>query len=74
MTRRSLSRRKLDMLELGDERALSREELEHKYAPQHPVFWQTDWRDDVINQETIQGYWQWLESKVRNFWQEQDPK
>lgn len=53
----------------GEDEGLSAEELDHKYNPdgggEHPKFTREDWRDAVANDETILGYWDWLEEQIR---------
>lgn len=34
------------------------------YWSEHPDFPSSDWRYEVENGDTRQGYWQWVESKI----------
>lgn len=50
------------------DRLLSAEELDDKYNPdgngEHPRFQRADWRAAVANDETLVGYWQWVEYQI----------
>ena len=54
----------------ADDAALSAEELADKYAGeegswgQHPIFRRQEWREEVANDDTLQGYWAWVVSKL----------
>ena len=54
----------------ADDAALSAEELEDKYAGEdgswgeHPIFRRQEWREEVANDDTLQGYWAWVVSKL----------
>lgn len=47
---------------------LSAEELDDKYNPEgdgeHPFLTRADWREAVANEDTISGYWAWLEHRL----------
>lgn len=47
-------------------------ELQNKYADDHswghhPVFTRESWREAVANEETIQGYWEWVSSQMQGW-------
>ena len=54
----------------ADDAALSAEELADKYAGEdgswggHPIFRRHEWREQVANDDTLQGYWAWVVSKL----------
>lgn len=54
----------------ADDAALSAEELADKYAGEdgswgeHPIFRRQEWREEVANDDTLQGYWAWVVSKL----------
>ena len=54
----------------ADDASLSAEELADKYAGedgswgQHPIFRRQEWREEVANDDTLQGYWAWVVSKL----------
>ena len=54
----------------ADDAALSAEELADKYTGedgswgQHPIFRRQEWREEVANDDTLQGYWAWVVSKL----------
>ena len=54
----------------ADDAALSAEELADKYAGEdgswgeHPIFRRQEWREAVANDDTLQGYWAWVVSKL----------
>lgn len=54
----------------ADDAALEANELADKYAGkdgawgQHPIFRRPEWREEVANDDTLQGYWDWVVSKL----------
>ena len=56
--------------ELEDDADLSADQLEDKYNPnpngvgQHPMYRRDTWRAAVGTQETISGYWDWVEYQI----------
>ena len=54
----------------AEDALLSAEELAQKYAGedgswgQHPIFRRQEWREEVANDNTLQGYWSWVVSKL----------
>lgn len=52
----------------SDDSALSLEELEEKYSPsgggQHPLFTRQAWREMVVADDTLLGYWAWVHHKL----------
>ena len=54
----------------ADDASLDAEELADKYAGedgswgQHPIFRRQEWREEVANDDTLQGYWAWVVSKL----------
>lgn len=52
-----------------DERDLSPEQLDDKYNPdgdgEHPNYTRKDWRFAVENDETLLGYWGWVEFQIQ---------
>ena len=54
----------------ADDAALDAEELADKYAGkegswgEHPIFRRQEWREEVANDDTLQGYWAWVVSKL----------
>lgn len=50
------------------DRDLSPEQLDDKYNPdgdgQHPTHTRRWWREAVANDETLQGYWQWVANQI----------
>lgn len=55
---------------------LTAKELEDKYSPlgggEHPDHSRDDWRWEVANEDTILGYWAWLENRIEMESEEQD--
>lgn len=53
----------------GEDYALGAQALDAKYNPdgggEHPKYTREDWRSAVANDETIVGYWVWVEEKLR---------
>ncbi|MBM3105560.1 hypothetical protein IIE18_10455 [Pseudomonas sp. V1] len=47
---------------------LTADQLEQKYSPagggQHPTFTRADWRIAVENDDTISGYWAWVQGEI----------
>jgi len=41
-------------------------EEEYGYWTEHPNFVHEDWRHDISQGDTLQGYWSWVESCVQN--------
>lgn len=58
---------KIDKGYAGEE-DLSADDLDNKYKAQgggeHPMFSRLMWREAVANQDTITGYWGWVESEL----------
>ncbi len=52
----------------GQDIDLSAEQLDDKYNPdgggEHPMHTRQMWRDAVANEDTISGYWKWVESEI----------
>ena len=54
----------------ADDASLDAEELADKYAGEdgswgeHPIFRRQEWREEVANDDTLQGYWAWVVSKL----------
>ena len=54
----------------AEDATLNSEELADKYAGedgswgQHPIFRRQEWREEVANDDTLQGYWAWVVSKL----------
>lgn len=54
----------------ADDASLDANELADKYAGedgswgQHPIHRRSDWREEVANDDTLQGYWSWVVSKL----------
>ena len=54
----------------AEDALLSAEELAQKYAGedgswgQHPIHLRQEWREEVANDNTLQGYWSWVVSKL----------
>jgi hypothetical protein len=36
----------------------------HSEAGEHPCFTKQDWKDEVSNDETIRGYWDWVQAQI----------
>ena len=53
-----------------DDADLSPEQLDDKYSPkgdgEHPRFTRADWREQVLQQHTVTGYWAWVSHMLRN--------
>lgn len=53
-----------------DDFGKSADELELKYSPhgdgEHPLHTRAEWRDEVNQDTTISGYWQWLSHMLGN--------
>mgnify|MGYP000929437878 CR=1 FL=1 len=51
-----------------DDKGLNAEQLDSKYNPigegEHPFFVRSWWRNDVICEATLMGYWEWVEKSV----------
>jgi hypothetical protein len=51
--------------------ALDADMLDDKYNPngdgQHPVFLREHWRGHVAQQNTLAGYWQWVEHSLNKY-------
>jgi len=51
-----------------DDVGLSAEELEQKYSPQgggeHPDFPREDWREMIRIEDTLLGYWAWVNHQL----------
>lgn len=49
---------------------LTADQLEQKYSPagggQHPTFTRADWRVVVENDDTISGYWAWVQGEIQS--------
>jgi hypothetical protein len=49
----------------ADDYQRSADQLDEHYNPEgggeHPVFSRADWRDAVANEDTLSGYWEWVE-------------
>lgn len=47
---------------------LSPEQLDDKYNPegggQHPVHTRSEWIQDVANENTLSGYWEWVSHQL----------
>lgn len=54
--------------ESDEDHRLSAEELDSKYNPdgdgEHPEFSRFCWRKEVASQNTIVGYWDWVEYQL----------
>jgi hypothetical protein len=51
------------------DRLLTAEELCQKYSTErdngeHPQYRRTDWRQAVDMEQTLRGYWQWVEAQL----------
>lgn len=50
---------------------LTADQLDEKYNPEgdgeHPTFTRKDWRQAVRQEETLTGYWVWVEAQL---WQQ----
>lgn len=55
---------KIDKEDFG----LTAEQLDDKYNPEgngeHPIFTRGEWRDEVFSENTLRGYWEWVESQI----------
>lgn len=53
----------------AEDKRLSADELDSKYNPlgdgEHPLFPRFMWREAVLNQDTICGYWEWLVNTIK---------
>lgn len=53
----------------GEDQGLTAEQLDSKYNPdgggEHPKHTREDWRNAVANDDTILGYWDWLEEQIQ---------
>lgn len=54
---------------------LTPEQLDNKYNPEgygeHPEFPRKDWVEEVANENTLVGYWQWLAWAIEQ-WEHED--
>ncbi len=41
-------------------------ELKVKHGTEHPSYTKQDWRDDVANDDTSLGYWEWVLHNVES--------
>lgn len=64
--RNSMSPEQLQILDMDF--ILDADQLDDKYNPngdgEHPVFARDSWRVAVANQDTISGYWDWVEHQI----------
>lgn len=55
---------------------LSAEQLDDKYNPEgdgeHPLFQRCNWRQAVMQEETVCGYWDWVVRQVYEFVTDED--
>lgn len=53
---------------LNADRELYTGELDDKYNPkgdgEHPIFPRSDWRDQVAQENTLRGYWDWVVAQI----------
>lgn len=53
-----------------DDYGLTANELALKHNPEgdgeHPTFPRCDWREDVIRENTVVGYWDWVFNQLRD--------
>lgn len=51
-----------------EDKNLSPEQLDDKYNPdgdgEHPVYTQSGWRESVGAQQTLFGYWEWVQYQL----------
>jgi len=47
---------------------LTAEQLDDKYNPdgggEHPIITRADWRQAVESEDTLTGYWEWVEHQI----------
>jgi hypothetical protein len=53
---------------------LSSEQLRTRYelAGEHACFTKQDWKDEVSNDETLRGYWDWVLAKIEQAGEESE--
>lgn len=55
----------------AEDEHLSAGDLEAKYSPkgdgEHDMFPRAQWRQEVADQDTALGYWDWLQHKITSF-------
>ncbi len=60
-----------------NELSLTAEELDAKYNPEgggeHPDYRRADWRAEVASDNTLLGYWHWVEAQIwEHQWDEEE--
>lgn len=50
--------------------SLSASQLDDKYNPggggEHPVYTRDDWRQEVAEENTLRGYWDWVAAQLES--------
>lgn len=46
------------------DRLLSPEELREKYVTEHPCYQRWMWREAVVDDLTLRGYWSWTAAQI----------
>lgn len=59
----------IDLKKIVDEDAsLTAEQLDDKYNPdgdgRHPIYGEEGWMQDVLNRNTLLGYWEWVRHQL----------
>lgn len=61
-----LEARRLEVLK--DDQDLTAEQLDDKYNPEgdgrHPIFGEESWMLEVMNRQTLVGYWDWVVHEI----------